>query len=58
VAYGTADLIDDRHKRQASGANARRMFVQSFTFDAMFVNTMAVYPRILEMSDPPDGDGA
>jgi glycosyltransferase involved in cell wall biosynthesis len=48
MALRIADLIDDRHKRQAFGANARRTFLQSFTFDAMFDNTMAVYQRVLE----------
>jgi glycosyltransferase involved in cell wall biosynthesis len=47
VARHLADLIDDRHKRQAFGAQARRSFEQSFTFDAMFDNTMAVYRRVL-----------
>jgi glycosyltransferase involved in cell wall biosynthesis len=49
VAHRLAGLIDDRRKRQALGANARRSFEQSFTFDAMFDNTMAVYRKILEM---------
>jgi glycosyltransferase involved in cell wall biosynthesis len=48
VAHRLAGLIDDRHKRQTFGANARRSFEQSFTFAAMFDNTMAAYRKILE----------
>jgi glycosyltransferase involved in cell wall biosynthesis len=48
VAHRLAGLIGDRRKRQLLGANARRSFEQSFTFAAMFDNTMAVYRRILE----------
>jgi glycosyltransferase involved in cell wall biosynthesis len=48
VARRLAGLIDDRRKRHAFGAAARRSFEQSFTFAAMFDNTMAVYRKILE----------
>jgi glycosyltransferase involved in cell wall biosynthesis len=48
VAHRLAGLIDDRRRRQALGANARRSFEQSFTFGAMFDNTLAVYRKILE----------
>jgi glycosyltransferase involved in cell wall biosynthesis len=50
IAHRLAGLIDDRRRRQALGANARRSFEESFTFRAMFDNTLAVYRKILEMA--------
>lgn len=47
VAHRLSALIDERHKRQSLGANARRSFAQSFTFDAMFDKTMVAYRKIL-----------
>lgn len=47
VALHLSALIENREKRQILGANARRSFERSFTFDAMFDSTMAVYREIL-----------
>jgi len=40
-------LIDDRQKQRTLGANARRLFEQSFTFENMFGRTLAIYRAIL-----------
>jgi glycosyltransferase involved in cell wall biosynthesis len=48
VADRLAGLIADRHKRQILGANARRSFEQSFTFDTMFGHTLAIYRKMLD----------
>jgi glycosyltransferase involved in cell wall biosynthesis len=47
LARHLAVLIDDPRKRHALGANARRRFEQSFTFENMFGRTLAIYRAIL-----------
>jgi glycosyltransferase involved in cell wall biosynthesis len=48
-----AVLIDNPRKRRALGANARRLFERSFTFEAMFEKTLAMYREALGAM-PPD----
>jgi glycosyltransferase involved in cell wall biosynthesis len=43
LARRLAALIDDPRKRRDLGANARRLFERSFTFEAMFEKTLAIY---------------
>jgi glycosyltransferase involved in cell wall biosynthesis len=47
LARHLAVLIDDPRKRHALGANARRRFEQSFTFENMFGRTLTIYRAIL-----------
>jgi glycosyltransferase involved in cell wall biosynthesis len=43
LARHLAVLIDNPRKRRMLGANARRLFEQRFTFDAMFERTLGIY---------------